>query len=158
MNLSRHDIRRVQLGGLGVAVHRDCASRSHRHAAAAAAAAWASVQGSGRPSRFGENAELVSLQGQTPTHKSMSISGSENNISDGEDSEGSSIVIELDLQRDGHIHGTADSGIDLSFQVLSGFFENDCFFNQSILLALRKDAEFLFSRSEPISSMSIERA
>ena len=63
------------------------------------------------------------------------------------DSEGSSIVVELDLQKDGHIAGTSASGIDLSFQTYSGFFnDKSCEFSAKILQSLRRDAEFLFFR------------
>jgi hypothetical protein len=72
--------------------------------------------------------------------------------SDSEGSEGSSIVVELDLQKDGHIAGTSASGIDLSFQTYSGFFDdkscNHGLFSAKTLESLRRDAEFLFFRFE----------
>ncbi len=63
------------------------------------------------------------------------------------------MVVELDLQKDGHIAGTAASGIDLSFQTYSGFFKDksydqDGLFSEKILESLRRDAEFLFFRLE----------
>ena len=60
-------------------------------------------------------------------------------------SDDSSIVVELELQKDGHIGGTSRSGIDLTFQAFSGLFSNQNlgFFD---LRFLRKDCEYLFFR------------
>ena len=71
-------------------------------------------------------------------------------------SEDSSIVVELELQKDGHIGGTSKSGIDLNFQTFSGFFSDPKFgfCNKSILESLRKDAQQLFFRSVELPCLS----
>ncbi len=69
---------------------------------------------------------------------------------DSASSDGSSCVVELDLEKDGHIAGTANSGIDLSFKSFTGFFSHRSdvgHFDKDVLDALKNDAEKLFFRS-----------
>jgi hypothetical protein len=71
-------------------------------------------------------------------------------------SEDSSIVVELELQKDGHIGGTSKNGIDLDFRTFSGFFSdpNLGFYNKLILESLRNDAQTLFFRSVILPCLS----
>ena len=70
-------------------------------------------------------------------------------MSESDSESDASCVVELDLQKDGHISGTAKSGIDLSFQSSSNLFSSCPSFgkiDRQILDAMKRDANTLFFR------------